>query len=709
MRRLMIILGFVCNSLQSQTIISGGNVSGVWSLSGSPYLINGSIQILNGDSLSIHSGVQLIFNGPFKLNVQGKLTAVGSPADSISFTASDTVVGWRGIKFDNTPQTNDTSRLSYCNITYSKAVGLPNDDKGGALYINNYSNLIVSNCRISKCVSSKAGGAVYCFGDVIIKDCDISFNKALGGDGGGVWIVSSQILANSIIANNSSSNLGGGLAGGGALHLIGNSFMGNFSATGQGVALASNGTYEIKSNSFFKNSLYVSGGIISADIIDNTFDSCGLYLHSTAGSSKIVGNSLKAGTLSCQVSAGADLWVDSNQVVFSPGRGIVVQAASAGKAIVSRNQILNNLGGGVMLSSGPGSVKFSDNKVMNNSDTLIPGGAGGGIYLSGDSILIDRNVIAYNCAPVGGGMYLNISDAVISNNIISNNLSTDSIMSRGGGGLFCYYSSAFVSNNLIVNNECRLGHGGALNLHISSPTLVNNSICNNKVDGNGRGSLLYSNQQSSPDFKNCILFGNSSLNGKSIFLNDDASDPDFIYSDVEGGVNCLDLNANLYSGLYLNNIDSVPLFTNPTMGPGIGYNAMTADWTLLLNSACINKGDPVGTYPATDLAGNVRVIAGVIDLGPYESSSYLGIFEPSVIALQVFPNPHKGSFSLLNSSSLHAKYYVTITNMKGDVVYFKEHEEALAQINLRGQSPGIYVLKVGLEGSIVNLSTVLIE
>src|ERR1022692_2158235 len=109
----IILFAFACTIANSQTSISGGNVNGTWTLLGSPYNIQGSIQIVNGDSLIIQPGVTVNFQGTYQLAVQGKLKAIGTVTDTIVFTAANTTNGWRGIRFTNTPATNDTSRIVY--------------------------------------------------------------------------------------------------------------------------------------------------------------------------------------------------------------------------------------------------------------------------------------------------------------------------------------------------------------------------------------------------------------------------------------------------------------------------------------------------------------------------------------------------------------------------------------------------------------------
>ena len=81
------------SGISSQTVIPGGTVSGSWTQVNSPYLIQGNIQINNGTTLIIEPGVDIIFQGYYKINVQGKLLAVGNNTDSITFTSADTTTG----------------------------------------------------------------------------------------------------------------------------------------------------------------------------------------------------------------------------------------------------------------------------------------------------------------------------------------------------------------------------------------------------------------------------------------------------------------------------------------------------------------------------------------------------------------------------------------------------------------------------------------
>ncbi len=68
-------------------------------------------------TLTINPGTHVEFNGLYKLMVLGRLLAIGTAVDTITFTISDTGVAdtnWHGIRFHNTSGTNDSSKIVYC-------------------------------------------------------------------------------------------------------------------------------------------------------------------------------------------------------------------------------------------------------------------------------------------------------------------------------------------------------------------------------------------------------------------------------------------------------------------------------------------------------------------------------------------------------------------------------------------------------------------
>jgi hypothetical protein len=99
---MLIIVLFFCFTgfSPAQTTINGGNVSGKWEKSSSPYIIKGNILVPNDLKLKIDPGVEVRFQGHYKFEVKGILEAIGTHTEFISFTVEDTL-GWSN-KYSNT-------------------------------------------------------------------------------------------------------------------------------------------------------------------------------------------------------------------------------------------------------------------------------------------------------------------------------------------------------------------------------------------------------------------------------------------------------------------------------------------------------------------------------------------------------------------------------------------------------------------------------
>jgi parallel beta-helix repeat protein len=204
---------------ENPTEVPAGNVSGTWTLVNSPYHINGEIIVPNDSTLTIEPGVNVVFTGHYKLNVQGRLLAIGTIQDTITFTAQDTSVGWHGIRFRDTSNTNDSSKIIYCSLKYGKAnTGDDYDRCGGALFVKGFNKLYLSNCLFS-CNMNSGNLAVHGGGAIGILSCSpiienniITCNRAVGNHGGGICIAwsSNPVIRNNLICKNHAAG-GGGL------------------------------------------------------------------------------------------------------------------------------------------------------------------------------------------------------------------------------------------------------------------------------------------------------------------------------------------------------------------------------------------------------------------------------------------------------------------------------------------------------------------
>jgi parallel beta-helix repeat protein len=165
-----------------ETYVPGGNVSGTWTVEGSPYLVQGSISIASGTQLIIEAGVSVQFLGVYSLTVSGVLEAAGTEADSIRFTA---VSSWNGVTFNNAV---DVSNVSYTSFS-GPGVGLLNCDN---------SSPEISHCRISGCGGVLGGVRAVNSANPNLTHCTISNNAR------GIWWSSTAngVFSDCVISGN---------------------------------------------------------------------------------------------------------------------------------------------------------------------------------------------------------------------------------------------------------------------------------------------------------------------------------------------------------------------------------------------------------------------------------------------------------------------------------------------------------------------------
>ncbi|MCK4358759.1 MAG: T9SS type A sorting domain-containing protein [Candidatus Cloacimonetes bacterium] len=214
MKRIITILFVILLSTSlsfAQTHIPAGNVSGTWNFAGSPYIIDGEIQIQIGDTLIIELGVEVLFSGHFKFNVYGRLLAEGNADSIITFTAQDTLTGWHGLRFFNTNANGqDSSQLSYCIFEYSKATGTASS--GGAIYLEN-SDENFEDVTICKNEALGYGGGIYMINSNPNLTGVSIYNNTATYDGGGIFCYSSiPSLIRITLNHNSTEWHGGGIA-----------------------------------------------------------------------------------------------------------------------------------------------------------------------------------------------------------------------------------------------------------------------------------------------------------------------------------------------------------------------------------------------------------------------------------------------------------------------------------------------------------------
>ena len=127
----------------SATDVSGTQ-TGLWTLTGSPYVVTGDVTVPDGETLSIEAGVVVRFTYRRYLFIYGTLVANGISANHITFTSDQgtpTPGYWRSLYFSNA---DAGCILNYCDVSYG---GYGNQ---GNIYIyGSGTNVSVSNTTVS--------------------------------------------------------------------------------------------------------------------------------------------------------------------------------------------------------------------------------------------------------------------------------------------------------------------------------------------------------------------------------------------------------------------------------------------------------------------------------------------------------------------------------------------------------------------------------
>jgi predicted outer membrane repeat protein len=284
-------------NLQAEAIIDSGSISGVWKKSNSPYRITGNIHIDSGSNLAIEAGVKVLFTGRYQISVLGRINALGSTGDSISFSGLDT--GWNGIAIGNlflSHSPTDTCAFSYCSFSGAR---------NSALKSLGTAPLFVSNCLFSKNANeSQEGGAIItAYGTTVtVTSCRFIDNSTTGGGGAIRFHESNATVENSTFINNSAAEYGGAIysiqetenflrisgcdfngnnaQSGGAvfnrepkLSVLNSKFINN-AASDMGGAIYSQGPLTTLTNCLIANNRAHEGGAIFSECVDEQLRNC---------------------------------------------------------------------------------------------------------------------------------------------------------------------------------------------------------------------------------------------------------------------------------------------------------------------------------------------------------------------------------------------------------------------------------------------------
>ena len=271
----------ICSHSFSQTIGFSGSITQntVWDYD--TVKITGNVTVNSGSTLTINAGTLIQFQGNYKISSVGSLHLLGSKERNIVFTINDTTgyysnrsnIGWGGLELKynwdggsyGNSNSNDSTIINYCVFEYSKV---------GAIAIENFSKIRISNSVFRRNYGSDGSGINLYYSNALINNCSFFENYSYNSGGAMfLWSASPKIYNSSFINNEGSQGGAIDITGDKAL-LINNIFY--YNSTYNGGAIKFHGFYGILANNIicYNKATYGGGAIYGGSgnllIVNNT-------------------------------------------------------------------------------------------------------------------------------------------------------------------------------------------------------------------------------------------------------------------------------------------------------------------------------------------------------------------------------------------------------------------------------------------------------
>ena len=402
------------------------------------------------------------------------------------------------------------------------------------------------------------------------------------------------------------------------------------------------------------------------------------YLTGTNGNCTIVGNQITIPMdqpLSFNVHYSHDFYVNDGSTTFDAWCTAPGDDANDGttpatpKATVQALLEAHTLGTGDVVRIDTGTYVLTNNIEVTSADegsSLAPVVFEASPY----GVTLDRN----NTGSGSYGWYLNHCDYVTLRTATGTNhpTATQSWMKVVGGqyGMrlnyanYCTLERMEVTSNLYMGihmnesdhttySNCLVRANGSVGVYLDSCSY--NTLANCTIAGNGGNELDADDWGISHlTVRNSILVADGT-GDHAVTLDDlpDALNWDYNCLVALNGAQLSNVGSTLgdwqsATGEDANSISSDPAFVNPAGG----------DYQLQEDSPCINAGDPAyASTNAYDLAGNPRIIGGIVDIGAFE-------FE-NPDALRTTPNDGMDSSGYEGGSFSPSNKVYTLTNTGG--------------------------------------------
>lgn len=265
--------------------------------------------------------------------------------------------------------------------------------------------------------------------------------------------------------------------------------------------------------------------------------------------------------------------------------------------------------------NGPQFTRIEGSGFTTNSNEAIRG-----VYLAGRAVLDGFTICNGYTHADGGGIFMDgVTEGTLSNCVLQGNTSEGS-----GGAVY----GGILRNCAIVSNLANSEGGGSAGSTLYNCLLSSNTAVGYSGGGATRSTLF-----------NCELKHNYAFNGAGASygtLNNSLLHHNSAYLQGGGAYECTLVNCTVVANTSqfstagasgCNLMNSIE-YGNPNPASGadgdpLFIDAEAGDYRLQAASPCIDAGSNADVVGTTDLAGNPRILHGVVDMGVYETDYVL--------------------------------------------------------------------------------------
>jgi hypothetical protein len=387
----------IASGAYASTNVSGNQYNGnggPWTSVGSPYIVMGDVTVPGGQFLTIMPGVQVRFNGAYKITVNGGLGAHGEAGDSVKFMRNPgSPAAWQYIRFSSATIA-DSCLLDYCileygtnavwadgahvTINHSHLSHFTDTAIKGNSYFSSWAALTINNCNIQYSArgASLDNSSSAAVGTLTVTNTDINYNS-----GTGVVLNKSNLT----MTNCNISNCGG--SPGDAINASNNPSIGSISITGgslnnnpgsgfYGFSLGSSTIHDVEIAHNGQDGItMISSGQMTASRL--------LIHHNHDNGVQLTNTSLHAHNLTSAYNGTAGISPIGSGLA-SAGASVIVSSS-----IVDHNQVY-----GIYLQSGSGFLTYND--VNQNNQANYLGCSAGVGSIQSNPLFVDPNNENYN-------------------------------------------------------------------------------------------------------------------------------------------------------------------------------------------------------------------------------------------------------------------------------------------------------------------------